>query len=47
MLVLTDYYRCLISVNGMEAMWQAWREDKEAVFHARFCRSTNGFQTVF
>ena len=28
-------------VNGMEVMRQAWSEDKQAVFHAGFCRSTN------
>ena len=33
---MTDYYRCLISVNGKEAMRQAWSEDEQAVFTQGF-----------
>ena len=29
-------------MNRKESMWQAWSEDKQAVFHAGFYRSTNG-----
>ena len=32
---LTDYYLCLISVNRIKVMQQAWSEDKQAVFSGR------------
>ena len=34
-------FLCLIEVNGMGVMQQAWSEYKQAVFHGMFCRSTN------
>ena len=38
---LTDYYCCLIAVNGKEVMRQAWNEGEQAVFCPGFCRSRN------
>ena len=37
----TNKLLSLISVNVKESMRQAWNEDKQAVFHVGFCRSTN------
>ena len=38
---------CLVSVNGMEVIPQAWTEDKPAVFHESLCKSTNWSWTIF
>ena len=38
---LTNYYHCLISVNGKESMQPARKQDKQLFFHAGFRRSTN------
>ena len=44
---IIQHYLCLISLNGMEVVEQAWSGDKQAAFYEAFCGSTNWSWTVF